>query len=261
MELYQRQIELTAGGKSFTNNDGFTIYFTVPFSTSENPDVSEIELYNLSQDSIASIEGKAYTILNVGYKGDIGNILSGKIESINSRWERTDKITTIKVSDGGLEWRNTRIQKTYAKGSTAKYIMTDLSSLLGLEVVEVSPKNDITYQLGRTISGGVEQALKQLVEDTNSKMYINKGKLYIRADDKGNVIGFVLNSDTGLIGSPEKIEEDGVIKYNVRCLLQHKITTDSIIQIESKTLNGTYRVEKGSHSCNGSEFITEMVVI
>lgn len=265
MKQWLRQIELTAGDKEFKGDD-FTIEFRVPFSTSEDPDISEIMLYNVSKESIAAIQAKAYAVLNVGYKGDIGNILSGKVEEVSSKWYKVDKITTIKVSDGGFEWRNTRVQKTYAKGSTSKYIMQDLSSLLGLEVVEVSPKIDITYQLGRTISGGVEKALKQLVEDTDSKMYINKGKLYIRDKDKGTSIGFSLNSDTGLVGSPEKVEEENekkekIIKYNVKCLLNHKITTDSIIQIESRTVNGTYRVEEGSHYCNGSDFITEMVVI
>lgn len=269
MKLWLRQIELTAGGKQFkneTHEGGFRIEFRVPFSTSENPDVSEIMIYNLSQESVSAIEAKAYVVLNVGYKGDIGNILSGKVEEISSKWDKVDKITTIKVSDGGFEWRSTRIQKTYAKGSTAKYIMQDLSSLLGLEVVEVNPKNDLTYQLGRTISGDVEKALKQLVQDTESKMYIDKGKLYIRDKDKGTNIGFLLNSDTGLIGSPEKIEEENekkekIIKYNIKCLLNHKITTDSIIQIESRNVNGTYRVENGSHYCNDSDFITEMVVV
>lgn len=264
MKQWIRQIELTAGGKSFTG-DKFTIEFRVPFSVSEDPDISEVVIYNLSKESIAAIKSKAYTILNVGYKGDIGNILSGKIEAVSSKWEKVDKITTIKVSDGGFEWRNTRIQKTYAPGSTARYIMQDLSSLLGLEVVEVNPKKDITYQLGRTISGSVEGALKQLVKDTESKMYIDKGKLYVRDKDKGTSIGFLLNSDTGLIGSPEKVEEENekkqkIIKYNVKCLLNHKITTDSIIQIESRTVNGNYRVESGSHYCNGSDFYTEMVV-
>lgn len=262
MKLWLRQIELMAGGKSF-NGDDFTIDFKVPFSTSEDPDISEISIMNLSKTTISAIESKAYVILNAGYKGDIGNILTGKIEEISSKWETVDKVTTLKVSDGGFEWRKARIQKTYAPGSTAKYIMKDLSGILGLEVVEISPKNDIVYQLGRTISGSIESALKGLVKDTDSKMYINKSKLYIRDKNKGTQTGFLLNSDTGLVGSPEKQEEEDesgkkIIKYKVECLLNHKITTDNIIKIESRTVNGTYRVERGSHD---GDFITEMIVV
>lgn len=262
MKFWIREINLKAGNKEFTN-DNFEIDFRVPFSTSKEPDISEVMLYNLSKNSISSIESKAYAILNVGYKGDIGNILSGKIENINTEWQGVDKITTLKISDGGFAWRNSKMQKTYQAGSTAKYIMQDLAGVLGLEVAEINPKNNITYQLGKSISGSVEVALKQLVKDTDSKMYINKGRLYIRDANKGTVTGFLLNSDTGLIGSPERIEEENekgkkVIKYKINSLLNYKISTDSIIKVESKTINGTYRVESGVHT---GDFITEMVVV
>ena len=262
MKFWIREVNLKAGDKEFTG-DKFEIDFRVPFSTKEEPDISEVKIYNLSKSSIESIQSKAYVILNAGYKGDIGTILSGKIENINTEWQGVDKITIMKVSDGGFEWRNTKVQKTYQAGSTSKYIMQDLASMLGLEIAEINPKKDITYKLGKSISGSVESALKQLVKDTDSKMYINKGRLYIRDANKGTVTGFLLNSDTGLIGSPERIEEEKekgkkVIKYKVESLLNHKISTDSLIKIESKTINGNYRVESGVHT---GDFITEMVVV
>ena len=262
MKLWIREVNLKAGDKEFTG-DKFDIDFRVPFSTKEEPDISEVKIFNLSQSTISSIESKAYVILNAGYKGDVGNILSGKIESINTEWQGVDKITTIKVSDGGFEWRDTKTQKTYQAGSTAKYIMNDLASMLGLEVAEISPKKDIVYQLGKSISGSVEAALRRLVKDTESKMYINKGRLYIRDKNKGTETGFLLNSEHGLIGSPEKIDEEDekgnkTIKYKVQSLLNHKISTDSLIQIESKTINGNYRVESGVHF---GDFTTEMIVV
>ena len=181
----------------------------------------------------------------------------------STEWQGVDKITTLKVSDGGFEWRNATVNKTYQAGTKASYIMADLTSTLGLEVGEISPKNDIEYKLGKSISGHVETALKQLVKDTESKMYINKGRIFIRDENKGTETGFLLTSDTGLIGSPEKIEEEDekgnkVIKYKVQSLLNHKISVDSLIQIESKTINGNYRVESGVHT---GDFITEMIVV
>lgn len=258
MRFWIREVNLKAGDKEFTG-DKFDIDFRVPFSTKEEPDISEVKIYNLSQNSIQSIGAKAYAILNAGYKGDVGNILSGKIENISTVWEGVDKVTVLKVSDGGFEWRNATVNKTYQAGTKASYIMADLASILGLEVGEISPKKDITYKLGKSISGHVETALKRLVKDTESKMYISKGRLYIRDKNKGTETGFLLNSDTGLIDSPEE-EKDGqkVIKYRVQSLLNHKISTDSLIQIESKTINGIYRVESGVHT---GDFITEMIVV
>lgn len=260
MRFWIREVNLKVGDKEFTG-DKFEIDFRVPFSTKEEPDISEIRICNLSNSTIESIGAEAYVILNAGYRGDVGNILSGKIENISTIWEGVDKVTVLKVSDGGFEWRNAIVNKTYQAGMKASYIMADLANILGLEVGEISPKNDIEYKLGKSISGYVERALKQLVKDTESKMYINKGRIFIRDENKGTEAGFLLNSDTGLIGSPEKVEEeDGqkVIKYKAQSLLNHKISTDSLIQIESKTINGNYRVESGVHT---GDFITEIIVV
>ena len=260
MEFWQRKIDLMVGGKSF-NGDDFTINFEVPFSTTSNTDMSEIEIYNLSKDSIAAIEKGSPALLNVGYKGDIGNILAGKVEMVDTEWNGLDKITTITISDGGLEFKAARIQKTYQAGSDSKYIMQDLAGMLGLEVVEIEPVNNVTYQLGKTVSGAIKAILEQLVEDTDSKMYVNKGKLYIREDKKGTETGFILSSDSGLIGSPEVMEDEGGTKYNVRCLLNHKISSDSTIEIDSRTIKGQFRVTEGKHIASESEFMTELEVV
>lgn len=266
MKFWIREANLKAGGKEFTLDD-FDMKFRVPFSTKSEPDISEITLYNLTQNTISGIEAKAYIILNAGYRGDVGNILSGKLESISSEWQGVDKVTTLTVSDGGFEWRNTYVQKAYQAGSTAKYIMQDLAGMLGLEVAEIEPKKDITYQLGKSISGKVEEALKRLVKDTESKMYISKGRVYIRDRNKGTVTGFLLDSDHGLIGSPEKVEEEDdkgkkVIKYKVKSLLNYKLGVDSLIQIKSKTINGNFRVESGEHlGGNEGDYYTDMLVV
>lgn len=256
MRFWNRNLKLIAGDKEF-DGENFDIEFSVPFSNSEDPDISEIVIYNLSKDSISSIKDKAYTILNAGYGDDIGAILIGNIESVETDTKSVDKKTTIKVSDGGIQWRNGTIKKTYKANTKASYIMKDLSPLLGLEVVEINPKKDIVYKRGKAVDGKIEKILKALAKDTKSKMFISKNKLYIRDKLKGNVTGFELNKETGMVGSPEKIVEDEETKYKVSCLLNHNITTDSIIDIKSKHKKGRFIVESGEHK----DFVTSLKVV
>lgn len=266
MKLWMREVRLMAGGKSF-DGDKFDIDFNIPFSTSKDPDVAEIKIYNLSPQTVSAIRAEAYVILNAGYRGDIGNIFSGSIENVDIKWDKVDKIITIRSSDGGFQWRFSSVQETYAPGSTATDILGDLIPRMGYEIGELNVKDEITYQLGRTISGDIEKALKIMVKDTNSKMYVDKGRMFIRPEPKGTQIGFLLRADTGLIDSPERVEEENehrdlVVKYNVKCLLNHKITTDSIIQVESRTANGNFRVESGTHKGeHKGDFLTELVVV
>ena len=266
MKLWMREVHLMAGGKQF-DGDKFDIDFKTSFSSSKDPDVSEVSIYNLSESSIGAIRAKNYVIVNAGYRGNVGNILSGSVENIDVKWDKVDKITTIKVSDGGFQWRYSSVQETYAPGITATAILADLIPRMGYAIGDLNVKKEITYQLGRTISGDIEKALKILVKDTESKMYVDRGTMFIRPEPKGNPIGFLLRSDTGLIDSPEKVEEEDehrnlAVKYNVKCLLNHRITTDSIIQIESRTANGYFRVESGSHKgLHNGDFVTELVVL
>lgn len=266
MELYRQKIELMAGGKSF-NNDDFDIEFDVEFGESSDPKISTVSIYNLSDETISAIKSKDYVILNCGYGMNVGNILKGKIDKVDTHWEEVDKVTVIKVGDGSFEWSFKRTNKTYAPGSTSKLIITDLANQLGLEVGEITLERDIEFPRGRSVSGATQYELRKLVDETGSKMYIDKEKLYIRPKKKGTVTGFVLNSDTGLIESPQKItnkDEQGneVVKYRVNCLLNHKITTDSILVIQSRTANGNFRVVKGRHIARHTgDFMTECEVV
>lgn len=275
-----RDIDVLAGGKKFQSlgENALEIDFDISFNDKEEPDVSEVTIYNLSEDSINEIKKQGYCIVNAGYR-EMGNkacVVSGDIEDVTTDWEGLDKVTKIKVSDGGKEWRKAELNKTYAEGTKASFIMQDLCCVLGYEVVEIKPKEDITYKLGKTIKGYCSDSLKRLVKDTKSKMYINKKRITIRDEKKGNDIGFLLNSETGLVGNPSLNKDDSEDKTDLResekekkknkeekktwkvtCLLNAKIETDSIIKIESKTCNGQFRVVSGKHT---KDFNTELVV-
>ena len=275
-----KDIDVLAGGKKFESlgDNALEIDFDISFNDKEEPDVSEVTIYNLSEDSINEIKKQGYCIVNAGYR-EMGNkacVVSGDIEDVTTDWEGLDKVIKIKVSDGGKEWRQAKLNKTYAEGTKASLIMQDLCGVLGYEVVEIKPKEDITYKLGKTIKGYCSDNLKKLVKDTKSKMYINKKRITIRDEKKGNDIGFLLNSETGLVGNPTLNKDDSGDKTDLRnsekkkkknkeekktwkviCLLNAKIETDSIIKIESKTCNGQFRVVSGKHT---KDFNTELVV-
>ena len=266
-----RDIEVLAGGKKFESlgKNGLDIDLDINFSDGKDPDVSEVTIYNLSDDSINQIKKDDYCIVNAGYKhmGNKGNVLSGDIEEVTTTWQGLDKETKIKVTDGGKKWRKAKISKTYKENTKASVIMRDVINIMGYEIVELKPKNDKVYKLGKTVNGFCSDILKMLVKDTESKMFVNKNRIIIRDQEKGTQTGFVLSPETGLIGSPTLNKDDTGDKssdvstdkekkenkeekktWEVTCLLNPKIETDSIIQVKSKVLNGTFRVIKGKHT-------------
>lgn len=281
--LWIRDIDVLAGQKKFTSleNNALTIEFNIPFSDGNEPDLSEVKIYNLSDGTIADIKKDGYIFVNAGYveENNKANILTGQIEDISTEWQNLDKITTFKISDGAKTWRNAELNKTYKENTKASYIMRDLANILSYEIVAIEPVEDKVYKLGKTIKGKASESLKQLVKDTKSKMFVNKNRIVIRGQNVGYETGFILRHNTGLIGLPvlnkdnsgdktsdvktdkeRKNNKETKTYWTVTSLLNPRIETDSILKIESKTLNATVRVISGVHKCDANEFYTEVKV-
>lgn len=260
-DFWIRQSEVIAGGKSFKSDD-LDIDFDVPFDNNDEPDVAKIILYNPSENSINAILKGQNLILNAGYKGDVGTIFMGTIQEHKTFWQGVDKVTEFTAGDGSEQWLKKYISTSYGANVTAAAILSDLTGKFGLELGQLKLVNNITYPKGRVIAGMLKDALKDITAECGSQLTITKGKIVIKPFNEGKAIGFLLTSDTGLLGSPEPFsreENDKIINgFKVQMLLNHRITVNSIIQIQSKTANGSFRVQSGKHT---GEFITEVEVL
>ena len=261
-KYWMQKADVLVAGKKFTKDD-FEIDFLVNFDDDPEPNISNVMIYNLSDTTIALLKKGEDIILNAGYEGDVGTILLGTIDKQETTWEGIDKVTKLTVGEGSDKWLKAYVNKAYAPGTTSKAILADLAGMFGMELGELQLVNNLTYARGRSVSGMLQSVMRQIVGETGSKFHISQGKILIRLWEAGTQTGFVLNSDTGLIESPQPFEEEingkKISGYRVRMLLNHRITVDSILQIQSKTANGTFRVRKGSHS--GADFITEVEVV
>lgn len=251
--LWMREAELVIDGRSF-QYDTFKVDFSIKYDEWAEPNLSEASIYNLTDNTINQIKHGSHLILNGGYRGDVGLLFLGRVDTVYTVWEGVDKITKMKISDAAEEWFYTTVSQTFARGIKASEVLMAIAGGFGLELGDFELANDITYPLGRSVSGPLYHVMKDIVKDTGSKMYIINSRMFIRPYEKGDPTGFVLNADTGLIESPERVEKDdfddipgGYIGYKVKSLLNHRINVDSIIQLESRTANGLFRVIEGEH--------------
>lgn len=257
MIFFNRQAQLFLGNKLYSSDD-LDFEFNIPFSTKSEPSISEVVIYNLSPSSIANIKKGTRLTLHAGYKDDLGLLTSGAVSEYNTVLDGVDKKTTLKVASAIVNWKEQKIQKTFAPGTTAKELLQDILPQFGIPIGDLSPAKNITYQKGRTVSGRLKDVVMSIAKETDSKFYIDRDKCYFREPNKGNPTGFVLSGETGLLGSPERIEIEKKEGWKIKCLLNYQITVDTVIQVKSKVISGMFRVVKGKHS---SEWITEMEVV
>lgn len=278
-----RKVEVIAGPRKFTSDD-FTIYFDIPFDDGPDVNIAEIEIYNLSDNTIAAIKKGHGVIINAGYQNDVGAVLTGVTQRIETNWEDVDKTTSLMVADAHDNWMEVDVKRTYKEGITAQQILNDLIPYTGLRVGALNLPLNMRYDGAKTIDGKIGKIIVEIAKDCNAKVHVNKGKIFIREKSEGDKIAFVLDKNHGLVGSPTPIENeekynvaekvkkgdkwvDGYVSksrirrgFKVVSLLNHNFTTDVIVKIISKTANGFYRIEKGKHVSSGSNFYTEVEV-
>jgi hypothetical protein len=261
MEQFRRVVEVNVGGKTFRSKDLY-IEFDVPFDDDASPNESVIRIYNLTQDTISRIKRNDVLTINAGYEGDVGLLLSGRVSYVSTRKDGPDKVTSIYVLDSS-DLSGVKLEKrAYAAGVTGQAILRDLVPLLKVPIAAFRLPKNKTYAKGYTVTGSIIDHIEEVAKDCGAACYMNRGKLYIRPITDGDDARFVLRNDTGLVGSPERFEDsDGVKGYHIECLLQHRITTASIIDLESKFVRGRFRVRRGRHVCNMDTFLTTAEVI
>ena len=241
----------------------------IPFDDDLEANEAEINIYNLSKTTIKNIIVNKPITIKAGYQGDMGVVFSGYVSKVKTKRQGCDKVTTIYALDS-MDLKERKLADvTYAAGRTASYILRDLINRTKLPIAVFEPKRDWTYKDEVTINSGLMDSIRKYSEVCGISTWINKGKVYAMPISKGTNSYFVLSADTGLIDSPEEFEEeitaedykDTIKGYKLKMLLQHRVTTGSVIKVKSLEVNGEYRVRSGKHTFTESEAYTEVEVI
>ena len=256
--LFKREIELVIDGLKYTYPD-FTIYFRVNFDDDPDANDARIEIYNLSADSTNRIKKNGQIILNAGYEGDIGTIFGGIVDSVQTdRQMATDKITTIQATDNE-HWRGQRVNKTYKGRRKGSEIIRDVLAQTGFEIGAFTLPNDKDYW-NKPFNTSALDVITRIARDCGAKVHNHAGRVFIRPAGEGSQLAFQLNADTGLVDTPERIDDEQV-GWNVKSLLNHRVGPDSLFTINSSTANGNFRVRKGQHIADRTRFYTVVEVV
>ena len=257
---------IKCNGVTINSND-LDLEYRIPFDDDMEANEAEIIIYNLSQNTINQFKKDEKISVETGYGDDTGVVFNGFVSRVKTKREGAEKITTIKCLD---DIANRTVESiSFAAGTKASYILKALLDKTGLPIAVFNIRRDWTYKDEVTVDGDLMQNIKNFSAVCGISTYVNKGQIYSRYIKDGDNINFTVDEEHGMIGSPEEFEEEQtaedyketVTGYTVKMLLQHRMTTASIINLKSLNVNGTYRVRKGEHIFNESEATTEIEVI
>ena len=265
--LYHHTVTIKIGDITIDNEE-LDCEFDIPFDDDTEADEAEIIVYNISDTTIQNIKRDAQISVTAGYGDDTGIIFSGIISKVRSYYSGNDRVTEIYAIDQAVLKERELKSKSSAKGTKASKILQDLISQVGIPVAVFAPKRDHTYKDKSTVDGGLMENIRKYAKVCGVSAYICKGQIYARHILDGDGLDFTLSSDTGLLSLSEFEEEqtaedfkDTVKGYEMTMLLQHRITTASLIHVQSRNVTGVYRVREGSHTYDGTDFLTKVKAI
>ena len=267
--LWGQKVSITTNQGINIKNDDLDFTFDIPFDDDLEPNEATITIYNLSDETVAKIKRNDQITVTAGYGDDTGIIFAGRISSALTYWQGNDRITNITALDThNLE--DVELEDiSYGAGTKASTVLKDLLAKLNLPVAVIRIRRDYTYEDKVNVTGNLFDNIKKYSEVCGISTYINQGKIYSRYVKDGDNISFTVSVDTGMIDDPQVFEEEQVaedfketiVGYEVKMLLQHRMTTAAKFNIKSRNVSGQFRVRSGSHSYDGSSMITTVEVI
>lgn len=247
-----------AGASGFAISE-LHIQFSVEKADVSSPNTAKIALWNLSPEHKAALEEKDCVVtLNAGYSGNTPMVLTGTVTNVVTEDDGTDQKTTIDVLDGRKELRDSYVSFGYLQPTDSKLILQDAAGQMGLP---------ITFSQGATFKRLESYSYVGLAKNVLDKVCASNGLVWsiqngiiqvTKANEPISTIAHLISSKTGLIGSPKKLTqseknsgnaEENSSKnkaqagWEIRYFLNAAIGVNDLVQLESKVVNGIFRVE------------------
>lgn len=241
--------------------DGLQINGNVKKERRTSANTADIEIYNLSKDSIVAAKSSGAVLrLYAGYS--IPRLLfTGTINPGGAVLEKQgpDRILRVSAKDGGYEYLRARVNKTFKRGVTWREVFDELAAVTGL------PLGTVRVPPGRTrrpivLEGSVEDVMQRLADSTRSEVSIvNSAWQVLPIGEPAPDQAIVVSSRRlfNLVGSPSP-QDQGM---KIKALLDARYNPGRRIVLESEDYEGDYRIISVDHefdSGHGAAFFSTM---
>lgn len=258
MLQFERSVSLNVGPAS---GDGIKISrlrisFNIKKTNDAEPNTAEIQVFNLSAstreqlDKNLNSKTKNKVFLNAGYVQAGGEkvLFIGDVTHIEHKFTRPDITTTIRAQDGQKDLNSVKTSLSFPENTSAKTILETLLKLYPQknDLANLS-FTDVIFKSGFSFSGLAKDGIKKITDSLNLDFSIQNDEIRIIPLGGNNQTSAVLlSSTTGLLNSPERInddvekskgKEDGIKSgWKFTSLLQPLIIPGGKVAVTSETI-------------------------
>jgi hypothetical protein len=255
--LYDRYYRLVLGTKEIK---GLRCAFNVTKTLTPTPNKAEITVYNLAEETIASLEQQVTfpVQLDAGYQDGSQTLFFGDLRASDTVYESDgSRVTTIKSGDGEKALRSKRADASLPKGTSADAVLRLVASSIGVlpgnldkavSLVKSKFGGKNPFPFGTTVAGNAARELTALCRTFDLEWSVQNGALQFTERNKvleGQAI--FLSGATGMVGFPS-VDSKGVLL--VSSLLNPAISPGRLLVLDSVRLKGSYRITECSYQCD-----------
>ncbi len=256
MRLYDRQWALQIGGLDLSDLD---IAFKVARSVRREPNTAEIQIWNLSRTSRATVEAGGTLVLRAGYE-DPPVLFRGDSRAVETSREADDWVTTIWARDGGRAYSEARIARAYAAGTACATPLRD--ALAEMEIGEGNLEEytqafrlrngAARFEDGYVAAGPCRRVVNDLVRAAGLRWSVQNGALQLMSRDQPlQSRSVVLSSDSGLIESPTWDERGRLTRgrrgiLTAKALIQPGLDPGRKVFVDSEHVTGHFEIDAGT---------------
>jgi hypothetical protein len=230
--------------------------FEIEKSVDSEPNTCKLTITNCQETTRVNLETKPLTVqILAGYDDAPRYLFTGDLRHGWSELDGTEWLTHLQLADGDRAFRYAQIARSYRKGSSVITALQECAQTMGLKLdahALASPDLQAQFASGRTLQGDTRDELSRLLAPYGYRWSIQSGQLQILRD--GDTLpgqAILVNESTGMIGSPQFATPDKAGKaptLHVKMLLYPELTPGGTIKVESRSINGIFRIERVTHT-------------
>jgi hypothetical protein len=244
------------------------VKFEIEKQLGKDPNTCTITIYNLNKSSRAFFQQRPLHVrIDAGHDGESRHLFQGDVRFGQTVKRGTEFETELQLGDGDRAFRFARVNRTFRTGTPLREALKEAARSLGLALpdnVNASPDLDQQFVNGESLVGPARDELTRLLAPHGYTWSIQNGALRILRDEETSPDEAILISqDTGMIGVPEfgaPDEAGGKPTLAVQCLLYPQVTPGGVIKVQSRDVNGSFRVQRVQHTgdSHGEDWTTEI---
>ena len=245
---------------------GLRMAFSVYKTESSSTNTANIRVWNLSDSkrNILNNYGNQIKIF-AGYKQETGAqlLFIGNSNLTSHIFAQPEVITVFDCGDGERSLNSIIATASFGANTPVRQVIEFYANILGLDIVEIAPTNNIVYSLGHKFTGIAKDGLDIACKAVDLEYSVQNNNLIILKTGQGSIKPPVLiDADSGMIGIPQRFTDRRQFNYRalppngsplpgwkVRTLLRPDVLPKDRIRIKSvrADIDGIFYVTSVRH--------------